>query len=672
MKYRKEIDGLRAVAVIPVILFHAGFESFSGGFVGVDVFFVISGYLITTLLLQDLQKGRFSLADFYERRARRILPALFFVMACSTVMGWLWLMPGDSIRFANALIAVSTFWSNILFWRQSGYFDQAAELNPLLHTWSLAVEEQYYILFPLFLLLMWRLARRYMAISLGLLALCSFALAEWMTDVRSSAAFFMLPTRGWELLIGALLAYYMHIRSHEQLSPVFRQAGSLIGLLLIGLAVLTFDRNTPFPGVYALAPTLGAALLIWCAGTGNIAGSVLRHPLLVGIGMISYSAYLWHQPLLVFARHHSLLEPSQMTLTLLAALSLPLAWLTWKYIEQPFRNRQFMTRYKVFWSAGAGITFFVALGVFVILQDGILRPGDERLAAIEKSAIKPARHACRIDNSFAQKKLQACLQRYDGAVVYLLGDSHAPTLDPPLRRELARKGLGLISLTNTGCLPVPGILRPNNHRGHDCLAYNQAVWDYLASAPRTTIILAGRWTLGLEGSRFNNQEGGVESGNVFDSSVVDEKFNPIPDQNLSSHIERRIRQLAKRHNVIVVSQIPEAGWDVPWSMAKRLRAGLPQKEALSTSYDVFLARNQRTMELMRRLKDAIEIVDPSELVCNVDGNRRCINALHGRPLYFDDDHPSGKFAEIIASAILQHLPSTLLPTNVKVKHGAVP
>lgn len=207
-EYRREVDGLRAVAVVPVMLFHAGFQEFGGGFVGVDVFFVISGYLITTIILGELKRGSFSIATFYERRARRILPALFFVMAMCIPFAWCWLLPSDMEEFAKSLRAVSIFGSNILFAQKSGYFDTAAELKPLLHTWSLAVEEQFYVLFPLLLMLMWRFGKKWTVILLVLIAAASLGVAHGNVFDDPAATFFLLPTRVWELALGSFVAFY--------------------------------------------------------------------------------------------------------------------------------------------------------------------------------------------------------------------------------------------------------------------------------------------------------------------------------------------------------------------------------------------------------------------------------------------------------------------------------
>ena len=230
MNYRREIDGLRALAVLPVILSHAGFGLFSGGFIGVDVFFVISGYLITTIILSELDQEEFSIVNFYERRARRILPALFLVMLVCIPAAWFWLLPSDLKDFSESLVAVSVFASNILFCRQTGYFDTAAELRPLLHTWSLAVEEQYYVVFPLFLTFFWKLGRRWLAVTLGLVLVASLAFAQWAVYAKPITAFFLLPTRGWELLVGAFAGFYLTRNNHKNFSRGLSEFGGWLGV----------------------------------------------------------------------------------------------------------------------------------------------------------------------------------------------------------------------------------------------------------------------------------------------------------------------------------------------------------------------------------------------------------------------------------------------------------
>ena len=374
MKYRVEIDGLRALAVMPVIFFHAGFEWFSGGFVGVDVFFVISGYLITTIIISEMAEGKFSIINFYERRARRILPALFFVMAACLPFALVWLSSSDLKDFGHSLVAVSTFSSNILFWSESGYFDTAAELKPLLHTWSLAVEEQYYIIFPIFLLLTWRLGIKWILLLLSIVFFISLGIAVWGTQFSTnlnimSGTFFLLPTRGWELLTGVFAAFYLKYNAHLK-SHTANQMFSILGFGMIVYSIIAFDKTTPFPSLYALIPTIGTGLLILCAVPKTFIHKLLSLKFIVGIGLISYSTYLWHQPLLAFARHRTLGEVSELILVILCLASLVMAWFSWRFVEKPFRDKLRYSKNKIFIFSFVGIFLFSFSGLFLILKDG--------------------------------------------------------------------------------------------------------------------------------------------------------------------------------------------------------------------------------------------------------------------------------------------------------------
>ena len=369
MKYRAEIDGLRALAVLPVILFHAGFEWFSGGFVGVDVFFVISGYLITTIIITEMAEGKFSIVNFYERRARRILPALFFVMLACLPFAWLWLNPNDLRDFGISLIAVSTFSSNILFFMEGGYFGTAAELKPLLHTWSLAIEEQYYILFPIFLMLTWRLGIKWILILLSIAFFASLGYAQLRVDTYPSATFFFLGTRGWELLVGVFAAFYLKFNTHLK-SHFVNQSLSLLGFGMIVYSIIVFDKTTPFPSLYALVPTIGTGLLILCAVPKTFIHKLLSLKFIVGMGLISYSAYLWHQPLLAFARHRIFGELSELILIALCLISLVMAWFSWRYVEKPFRNREQIDRRSIFIFSGCLPIIFIIIGLSIDHKSG--------------------------------------------------------------------------------------------------------------------------------------------------------------------------------------------------------------------------------------------------------------------------------------------------------------
>jgi peptidoglycan/LPS O-acetylase OafA/YrhL len=441
VSYRSEIDGLRALAVVAVILFHAGFKTFSGGFVGVDVFFVISGYLITSIILSEKREGTFTLMGFYERRARRILPALFTVLLVCVPFAWVWMLPSDMKVFSKSVVAVAVFASNILFWRESGYFEKAAELKPLLHTWSLGVEEQYYVLFPLFLLIAWRFDKHRVIIILAAIALISLLVAQWGTYYMPEATFYLFPTRSWELLIGAMVAYSLfpsgRIEGNTTLSA---QLFSLAGFVLVAYAVFGFDSTTPFPGAYALLPTLGAALIIIYATPETLVHKLLSVKPMVGIGLVSYSAYLWHQPLFAFARHGNIGVPNVELFFGLSSCTFVLAYVTWKYVETPFRSRRFLSRRVLFVSLFVVTTSFVGVGVGVYAIDGGIDryPSEDReLAGFDYEAA--GRY---VGTRFESKVLEA----FDGSPrkkVLLIGDSYAQDLVNALYESELSAGIQL-------------------------------------------------------------------------------------------------------------------------------------------------------------------------------------------------------------------------------------
>lgn len=450
MNYRREIDGLRAIAVLPVILFHAGFETFSGGFVGVDVFFVISGYLITTIILAELEQGKFSIVNFYERRARRILPALFLVMFVCIPFAWFWLLPSDMKDFSQSIFAVSVFASNILFLRESGYFDTAAELKPLLHTWSLAVEEQYYVLFPLFLLLFWKLGKRWILVTLGLVFVASLAVAQWAAYAKPAAAFYLLPTRGWELLIGAFSAFYLSKASRKDFGKTVSEVGGWLGVALILYAVFTYSKATPFPGLYALVPTLGTLLIILFATQQTTVGRFVGNGAFVGIGLVSYSAYLWHQPLLAFARTYTFNQLDIQLTTTLIFLSFVLAFLSLKYVETPFRSKSKIARKSIFSLSLLGVIFFILFGAVGHIKDGF--PGNQ-------APINDAFFDWQYPGNLSKTNIDGYYKLQAGKPIDVLffGDSHAEQF-APLPSEMMALGLNVGFLSEGGCPPVPNLL----------------------------------------------------------------------------------------------------------------------------------------------------------------------------------------------------------------------
>lgn len=553
MKYRKEIDGLRALAVLPVIFYHVGFQKFGGGFVGVDVFFVISGYLITILILAEKQEGTFTIANFYERRARRILPALFVVMFACLPFVWFLMLPTAMKEFSHSMFAVLAFASNILFWKTSGYFDTAAELKPLLHTWSLAVEEQYYLFFPVFILLTWRLGASWIVKILGVVAIISLTLADWGALNKSIATFYLLPTRGWELLIGVFIAFYLFNKEKDAVegSPSKTdQLISIIGLLLIAYAVFSFDKHTPFPSLYALIPTIGAALIIIFAIPQTFVGRMLCSKLLVGIGLISYSAYLWHQPIIAFIRIiFGELSTNWAIMSILFILLL--SFFSWKYIEKPFRRKDFIN--------GKMLRVFFVVSLCSLVGSGIIL---ERNASALLNKVTPiiSGESQGIDACFLTDEGVEALDKKKCAIagdeahlrVLLLGDSHASSLYPGLKDYLSDKDISLSMITAAFCLPLVDEFPPNKSQSatNRCSLINKKIHEVLTK------------------QRFNLI--------VVSSYILEWGFRENLQWTYPGYYEDYLTQIKKLsffNNIMIIGQFPIWPSGLPNVMANEIRGG---------------------------------------------------------------------------------------------------
>jgi peptidoglycan/LPS O-acetylase OafA/YrhL len=488
--YRPDIDGLRAVAVLTVILFHAGWDGFRGGFTGVDVFFVISGYLITLQISGEIREGRFSIVSFYNRRVRRIFPALFAMVLGSLAIGSCLLLPGDFDRLAESTVGTALFAANFHFGWSADYFD-ADRVNPLIHTWSLAVEEQFYLLFPP---LLWSARRifkaRWAGAMLGLL-LASLAASAWAVRFEHPGAFYLPQFRAWELLLGALLALGT---VPAVASRPAREAMGLTGIALIAVAVSSFSKDTPFPGPAALLPCLGAALLIHAGSSGpSRIGSLLALEPLVATGRISYSLYLWHWPLLAFARYFNVgpLSPGQLGGVL--ATSAVVASLSWRYVEQPFRRH--VCRDAIVFGSGALMTTAAGgLAGAILWTHGFpARLSEDALryaGMMTKEQYFPIydRGGCFLDyhQGVDDYDLDRCATPTARHRILVWGDSHAAHLYPGLRRHLGGTGAQVYQYTATSCRPIAN----GNRR---CDAFNAGFEKVLARLEPEVVVIGGSW-----------------------------------------------------------------------------------------------------------------------------------------------------------------------------------
>ena len=500
--YRGEIDGLRAIAVVSVICFHAGLRWFPGGFVGVDVFFVISGFLITRIIIDEMVKGTFTLRGFYARRARRILPALAFVLVACVPPAALLMSPAQLVDFFRMTTAVALFASNYVLAQSTGYFDGPAEERPLLHTWSLAIEEQYYLVFPLLVLALWRLGRIRLLLALLALALASLALSEFGWRYYRAQNFFFTPSRFWELLLGSICALVTgRLSARARNWPSWARdllAGS--GLAAIVAATLCFNRMTPTPGALILVPTLGTALVLLFGTSGTWTARLLALRPMVWLGLISYSLYLWHQPLLAFAKIRSLDPLPAPTLYALILLAVGLAFLTWKFVEQPARTTYRMPDSRTLYAALAGTVALALLGL-----GGAVATPKAKATPVPPSVLRafaqPARAKECFDIAYGHSKDKGWIcdvnPSAEAAPGFLLfGDSHGLQVLHAFEAAAQQAGRRGAFTGFSGCVPLLGVYPLNgpDQARHDCHALNDRVLAYVKDNRIKDVFLVAKWS----------------------------------------------------------------------------------------------------------------------------------------------------------------------------------
>src|SRR5471030_1702713 len=649
LAYRRDIDGLRAIAVIAVVLFHFGIPGFSGGFVGVDIFFVISGFLITSIIWNQRQAGCFSFVDFWARRARRILPALFVMIIVVLAVGWFLLAPKDYEELGRSVRYQVMFVSNLLFMRQEGYFDVASDLKPLLHTWSLAVEEQFYIVFPLLLTVLSSRLKHWRLALFGVL-LVSFGLSVWAVAHHPEKAFFLLPMRAWELLAGAMLS--VAPRGNWRLTPMGAQIVSLGGIGLILLAVFCYDKSTPFPGAAALLPTLGVVALIWSNGhRQTLVGGLLGSRVLVGLGLISYSWYLWHWPVFVFSSYASVDEPGLFDISGLILLSLVLGYLSWRFVETPFRERRLLAgRRQILLAAGVGVLVLGLAGQALRWTNGLpWRLPDQALQYAKGKEWRPELMRCLANDKTPDDKL-CChygTQASTASKALVWGDSHATALIPVFNDGAQKHGVSVILASSPGCIPVEGL-----EFDQTCARFNRRVEQALKPQSVGDVVLVARWSLYLYGDAkgdlghaLRNSSGRYERASV--------------EQRLAEGLRATVRKLRDGgHRVWLVKEAPLQQFSPPYRLSRLAMLHRPTDD-VGLAVTEHFKRQAFISQLFAQIAAAnsgVTVVDPAPALCDSSG--LCRVELNGHSLYTDDNHLSeigARFVAPVLEPLFKHL-----------------
>ncbi|MDB4360074.1 acyltransferase [Akkermansiaceae bacterium] len=633
--YRPEIDGLRAISVIGVVLFHLEL-GFPGGFVGVDVFFVISGYLITGILLRQLGEDRFSLMEFWARRVRRIVPAAMVMVVGALLIGAFLQTPERYASLARSAMAHVLMASNCYFTRDQGYFAEKSDHEPLLHTWSLSVEEQFYLIFPLIVCFVWKRAPQRLALVFTSAALISFSWS-WIEVVSNPKwAFFLLPARGWELLVGALLA----ILPQKTMRSLGDEAWAGLGLVLVLAPMFFFDRQTAFPGPGALAPVLGAALLIWTGGSTKI-GKLLGWRALVKIGLISYSLYLWHWPFVVFAREMVIELTLTWKISLLVA-SLLAGYSSWRWVEMPSRSGLLLAtrRRSLIFGLTSAVTLFVI--AFSIKASGGF---PSRLPAELRLIISDITWNGAEYTSAKSEAMPIGFQD-DGPVDFVLwGDSHGASAAPAVNAVATDFKLKGHAYLNNGTPPVTGLWFADMSEASaaEMVALNERVLAEIIDSKPMAVFLVGRWVARCEG--YNEAEMVGEPGSLrFTTMLVDSMIPEPTFKEASSALARQIKAMGARlavHGIklVIFQQVPESNESRTASRFYSMKrfSGTSKVPQFTTTKDEFLKRQKRTMKLLEnQTTENVTVIDASSQFFFRDRDQLKVYAE--RSYYRDEDH----------------------------------
>ncbi len=629
-KYRPDIDGLRAVAVLSVLGFHGFPHWVPGGFIGVDIFFVISGYLISTIIFGSLEGAGFSYREFYARRVRRIFPALLLVIGATLAFGWYVLLPHEWQQLGKHVAAGSAFVSNFAFWHETGYFDAAAETKPLLHLWSLAIEEQFYIAWPLLLGLAWKRRWR-IATVIGAVALASLAANLATVQSHPGAAFYSPLSRAWELLLGSGLAWLRLRRPQTLAGHRDLQAGAGLGLILLGL--LLVRSHHAFPGAWALLPTVGAALCIAAGPQAWLNRRLLGSRAMVGIGLISYPLYLWHWPLLTYARILEDGSPNRRIRALALLIATLLAWLTWRYVERHARHG---SRRGVVAMLSVGMVVLPLLGVMAATATLPARHGDPYISQVA-AAVRDWAYPDGLTPEKIRGQPAWRIGSGSGQVL-LFGDSHVEQYGPravELQRTVPAQLNTLHFATLGGCPPIPGVFEDRNV---GCDARRAEVIQYALGSEIDSIVIGGCWNCYFIAQARPNAALAEDEGYYFSMGGIKHRFRGGDGVERSLEaLEALLKLLSVQKKVYLLLDNPVGPAFGPERLLGGSRMGTMSVGRMSPTTPLppeQVALSQRMREIAARA--GVTVIDPLPSLCRAG---ECIRTLpDGTPIYKDQDH----------------------------------
>jgi len=641
--YRPEIDGLRAIAVFSVILYHADFvvfnrSFFSGGFLGVDIFFVISGYLITSIILKEIYtKNSFSFINFYERRIRRIIPALLFVMLCSLPFAYIFLFIEPIIDFSKSIISSVLFISNLYFhYTNNGYGQVHTLLKPFLHTWSLSVEEQFYILFPICLIVIIKFFRKYLLILLTIGFLISISFSQYSSIYHTSFNFYQIFSRGFELLLGSFLSYFeINNGGGGRTNKLLNQLLTTSGILLIIFSLFFFSDNDLLPSLYSLVPLSGVCLIIWFSNKNDIITKILSNKILVFFGLISYSLYLFHYPIFAFARVIEIFDEYKI---LFIFLTIILSIFSYYFVEKLFRNRQIISSRNLVIILLSCIIILISFNFYVIKKEGF----KTRFPKIFQSELR------KVNINFYQKE--------NSQKVILIGDSHSGSLEYHLNEEIKKNNLSLYRFDTRFFLKNFNYVNRNTKNfDKDFIKNNEKIDKFLNENSNLIVVFHQRWSWRILETYFDNEEGYKEYKREKDK--FSDYFEPINIKTTSQNERQKyirdsliseINEIINQgHKLILVYPVPENAFEPHLTLHRRMiKENLFNKEkfmtpVLTTSYEVYKKRNQKIFEILDSVESSnIYRVYPHSHFCDKQIKNRCVANDEENIFYYDDDHLS--------------------------------